>query len=161
VKSVVMVCTAFTGLRTGTSGELLWPRKWTLECRASQDNYYLPESLLTVLRGITWLSSEISWAVILDPFFFYLAHHPQWARASLFTRISRSHSTTQHSRTPLDKSSTRRRDLFLTIHNTHKRQKSMPPVGFENNLSRRATSDLRLRPRGHWDRLLDTNSTYK
>jgi hypothetical protein len=34
-------------------------------------------------------------------------------------------------RTPLDEWSARRRDLYLTTHNTHKRQTSMPPVGFE------------------------------
>ena len=33
----------------------------------------------------------------------------------------------------------------------------MPPVGFEpTNLSRRVAADLRLRPRGYWDRLLST-----
>ena len=35
------------------------------------------------------------------------------------------------SRTPLDGWSARRRDLYLTTHNTHKRQSSMPPEGFE------------------------------
>jgi hypothetical protein len=34
-------------------------------------------------------------------------------------------------RTTLDDSSVRHRDLSLTPHNTHKRQISMPPVGFE------------------------------
>jgi hypothetical protein len=34
-------------------------------------------------------------------------------------------------RTPLDEGPARRRDLYLTTHNTHKRQTSMPPVGFE------------------------------
>jgi hypothetical protein len=34
-------------------------------------------------------------------------------------------------RTPLDEGPARRRDLYLTSHNTHKRQTSMPPVGFE------------------------------
>ena len=34
-------------------------------------------------------------------------------------------------RTPLDEWSTRRRELYLTTHNTHNRQTSMPPVGFE------------------------------
>ena len=34
-------------------------------------------------------------------------------------------------RTPLDEWSVRRRDLYLTINNTHKRQASMPPAGFE------------------------------
>ena len=34
-------------------------------------------------------------------------------------------------RTPLDEWSARRRDLYLTTHDTHNRQISMPPVGFE------------------------------
>ena len=38
-------------------------------------------------------------------------------------------------RTPLDEWSARRRDLYLTTHNTHKRQTSMPPVGFEPTIS--------------------------
>jgi hypothetical protein len=33
--------------------------------------------------------------------------------------------------TPLDKGSAGRRDLYLITHNTHKRQTSMPPPGFE------------------------------
>jgi hypothetical protein len=38
-------------------------------------------------------------------------------------------------RTPLDGGPARRRDLYLTTHNTHKRQTSMPPVGFETTIS--------------------------
>ena len=38
-------------------------------------------------------------------------------------------------RTPLDKWSARRRDLYLTTHNTHNRQTSLPPVGFERPIS--------------------------
>jgi hypothetical protein len=34
-------------------------------------------------------------------------------------------------RTPLDEWSARRTDLYLTTHNTHKIQTSMPPAGFE------------------------------
>jgi hypothetical protein len=34
-------------------------------------------------------------------------------------------------RTPLDEGPARRRDLYLTTHNTLKRQPSMPPAGFE------------------------------
>ena len=34
-------------------------------------------------------------------------------------------------RTPLDEGSARRRELYLTIHNTHNRQPSTHPVGFE------------------------------
>ena len=38
-------------------------------------------------------------------------------------------------RTPLDALSVRRSDLYLTKHNTHNRQTSMPPVGFEPTIS--------------------------
>ena len=38
-------------------------------------------------------------------------------------------------RTPLDEWSARRRDLYLTTHDNHNRQISMPPVGFESTIS--------------------------
>ena len=38
-------------------------------------------------------------------------------------------------KTPLDEWSARRKDLYLTTHNTHNRQTSMPPVGFEPTIS--------------------------
>jgi hypothetical protein len=38
---------------------------------------------------------------------------------------------TTFGRTPLDEGPARRRDLYVTTHNTHKRQTSMPSVGFE------------------------------
>ena len=38
-------------------------------------------------------------------------------------------------RTPLDEWSARRRDLYLTTHDTHNRQMSIPPVGFEPKIS--------------------------
>ena len=38
-------------------------------------------------------------------------------------------------RTPLDEWSARRRDLYLTTHDTHNRQISTPPVGFEPTIS--------------------------
>jgi len=57
---------------------------------------------------------------------------PQWARA--YT-ISKLHDHTQRrtavGRTPLDGRSTRRTDVYLTTHNTHNRQISMPLDGFE------------------------------
>jgi hypothetical protein len=37
-------------------------------------------------------------------------------------------------RTPLDERSVRCRGLYLTTHNTHKRQTSIPPVGFESTI---------------------------
>ena len=54
-------------------------------------------------------------------------------------------------RTPLDEWSVRRRDLYLTSHNT---TDNHAPGGIQTpNLSRQAAADLRLRLRGHWDRL--------
>ena len=38
-------------------------------------------------------------------------------------------------RTPLNERSVRRRDIYLTIHNTHNRQTSMPLVGFEPTIA--------------------------
>ena len=38
-------------------------------------------------------------------------------------------------RIPLDEGSASRRDLYLTTHDTHNRQISMPPVGFEPTIS--------------------------
>ena len=43
-------------------------------------------------------------------------------------------------RTPLDERSARRRDLYLTTHDTHNRQISMPPVGFEPTISSRCAA---------------------
>jgi len=59
-------------------------------------------------------------------------------------------------RTSLDEWSACRRDLYLTTHNTHNRQTSMPPGGIRtHDLSKGAAADLRLRPRGYWDRQYD------
>ena len=61
---------------------------------------------------------------------------PQWARASSFTRfLDPTQRRTTFGRTPLDEWSARRRDLYLTTHNTHNSQTSMPPVGFEPTIS--------------------------
>ena len=79
---------------------------------------------------------------------------PQWARASSFTRfLDHTQRRNTFCRTPLDELSASRGDLYLTTHNTRNRQASMPPAGIRtHNLTRRAAVDLRLRPRGHWDR---------
>jgi hypothetical protein len=55
-------------------------------------------------------------------------------------------------RTPLDEWPARRRDLHLTSQNTHHRQTSMSPTGFEPEVQQRSAADPRLRPRGLWDR---------
>jgi len=46
-------------------------------------------------------------------------------------------------RTPLDECSARRRDLYLKTHDTHNRQISMPPVGFEPTISAGERRDIK------------------
>jgi hypothetical protein len=65
--------------------------------------------------------------------FFPMARQPLGGQGLLIFRglaITHFRYTTL-GRTPLDKWPFRRRDLYLTTHNTHKRQTSMPPAGFE------------------------------
>ena len=53
----------------------------------------------------------------------------------------------------LDERSARRKDPDLTTHNTHHRQTSISPAGFETAIPiMRATEDPHFRPLGHWDR---------
>jgi len=55
-------------------------------------------------------------------------------------------------RTPLDKWSDRRRDLYLTKHNTQQTNIRDPGGIRTHNPSQRVSSDPPLTPRGHWDR---------
>ena len=80
------------------------------------------------------------------------------ARAYSFPRfLNHTQRRTTVGRTPLDEWSARLRDLYLTTHNTHNRKTSMLPGGGirTHNLSKGAAADLRLRPRGPWDRLYE------
>ena len=94
-------------------------------------------------------------ATVFTAFFFFLRCGPTAAISSSFVRfLDHTQRRTTVDRTPLDQWS-RRRDLYLTTHNTHIRGTSMPRGGIlTHNLSRRAAADLRLRPRGHWYRPL-------
>ena len=61
-----------------------------------------------------------------------LVQQPNAGQGHLIREVSRSTTMTDTlGRTPLDDWSARRKDLCLTTHNTHKRQISMPPAGFE------------------------------
>ena len=60
----------------------------------------------------------------------------QWARASSFKRfLDHTQRPTTVGRTSLDEWSARRRDLYLTTHNTHNRQTAVPRMGFEPTIS--------------------------
>ena len=68
--------------------------------------------------------------------FFLWRCGPRRALASSFFRfLDYTQRRITAGRTPLDEWSARRRDLYLTTHNTHNRQTSMPPVGFEPTIS--------------------------
>ena len=70
-------------------------------------------------------------------FFFLLWRcEPTRVMASSFLRfLDHTQRCTTFGRTPLDEWSDRRRDLYLTTHDTHNRQISMSPVGFEPTIS--------------------------
>ena len=70
------------------------------------------------------------------PFYSFWSNSPHWARATSFTRyLDHTQRRTTVGRTPLNEWSAHRRDLYLTTHNTHSRQTSMSPVGFEPTIS--------------------------
>jgi len=64
--------------------------------------------------------------------FFFVALRPNVGHGLLILEVFLDHTQrrTTVGRTPLDELSARRRDLYLTTHDTHNRQISMPPVGF-------------------------------
>jgi hypothetical protein len=64
-------------------------------------------------------------------FFSSMVEQPTVGLGLLNVEASRSHSDTTVGRTPLDEWSARNRDLYLTTHETHNRQTSTPPAGFE------------------------------
>ena len=69
-------------------------------------------------------------------FFFLWRCDPTRVMASSFLRVlDYTQRRNTVGRSPLDEWSARRRDLYLTTHNTHNRQTSMPLVGFEPTIS--------------------------
>jgi hypothetical protein len=89
-----------------------------------------PSLLLTSFRR-SKVKTDPPNCIFINTIFFMALNSPQWAKlhdCRSFT-ITLSHTTL--SRTPPDEWWARRRDLYLTTHNTHKTQTSMPPAGFE------------------------------
>jgi hypothetical protein len=67
---------------------------------------------------------------------FLARHPPQWAKASSFTKfLDHTQRRTTVGRTPRDECSACRRNLYLTTHNSHNRQTSMPPGGIRTQIS--------------------------
>jgi len=73
---------------------------------------------------------------LIFPFFLLWRFDPTRVMASSFSRfLDHTQRRITVSRTPLDEWSARPGELYLTTHNTHNRQTSMPPVGFESTFS--------------------------
>ena len=92
------------------------------------------------------------WKYIVRLFVCFWRNSPQCARASSVTRfLDHTQRLTTVGRTPLDERSARRRDLYLTTHNPHNRQTSMPRWD-SNPLSQQASgrrpTPLTARPLG-------------
>ena len=69
-------------------------------------------------------------------FLFLWRCDPMRVMASSFLRfLDHTQRRITVGRTPLDEWSARRRDLYLTAHNTHNRQTPMPLMGFEPTIS--------------------------
>jgi hypothetical protein len=103
------------------------------------------------LRSQNTQEKKYSSSMLILFYFRFCRDSPQWARAFSFTRLLyHTQRNTTIGRTPLDEWSTRRRDLYLTSHNTTDIHAS---GGIRtHNLIRRAAADLRLRSRGQCDR---------
>jgi hypothetical protein len=83
-----------------------------------------------------WSAFCLLFVYNVSDFTIILAHQPPGARASSFTMfLDHTQRRNTVGRTPLDEWSARRRDLYLATYNTHNRQISMPPVGFEPIIS--------------------------
>jgi hypothetical protein len=66
--------------------------------------------------------------------FFLWAAAPREPGPPYFRDFTHTHTHTPLGRTPLDKWSVEAKDLYLTTHNTHNRQTSMPPARFESTI---------------------------
>jgi hypothetical protein len=99
--------------------------------RTAKVSYYILtlhifESYVLLLRF--WAPINAVFVYFVRSLSFFIWHNsPQWASSSPFTRfLDHTQPRTTLGRTPLDELLVRRRDLYLTTHNIHHRQASMP-----------------------------------
>ena len=83
-----------------------------------------------------------------------LAHQPPVGQGLLIHEVSRSHTTTHHSRKDSFRrvKSSSQRPLLENIQHSQQTNIHAPGGIRTHNLSKRAAADPHLRPRGHWDR---------
>ena len=85
---------------------------------------------------------------------FLVALRPNAGHGLLILEVSRSHTTTHHSRKDSSGRVISSSQRLLPDNTQHSQQTNIHAPGRirTHDLSRRAAADLRLRPRGHWDR---------
>ena len=86
--------------------------------------------------------------------FLFLAQQPLVGQSLLVHEVSRSHTTTHHSRQDSSGQVISSSQRLLPDNIRHSQQTDIHASGWirTHNLSRRATADLRFRRSGHWDR---------
>ena len=144
------VWTGLMWLKTGKRDGSLWTRVWdfffNLRNNARVWNILRVMELRVPLHAenfvISWGTINFSKTTVFHVVncsvsLLVLAQQPPVCQGLLiFTRfLDHTQRRTTVGRTPLDEWSARRRDLYLTTHNNHNRQTSMPSVGFEPTIS--------------------------
>jgi hypothetical protein len=112
----------------------LTPGKYPKEYIQYQLNFIFDHFLKICREGSSLIVCWFSWRH--NPLWLYF--HSPVAGFSLLVFARFLHHTQRRAtvgRTHLDEWSIRRRDIYLTTHNTHNRQTSMPPLGFEPTIS--------------------------
>ena len=90
--------------------------------------WWAPNNARRWQMGFNWALKGLTLRLLMSYIYIYMEH-----LFLMFLDHTQRRSTV--GRTPLKEWSARRRDLYLTTHDTHNRQISMPPVGFEPTIS--------------------------
>ena len=92
---------------------------------------------ILIMEAVVSSETLVDCLFTLRHFFFFVALQPNEGYDLLIHEVFLDYTQrrTTVCMTPLDEWSARRRDLYLTTYNTHNRQTSMPPVGFEPTIS--------------------------
>ena len=117
---------------TTGSGDIIFDLIWIQRSL----NIYVKLKLEYQHEVIRTIYQRITRKIYTSLFFFSVALRPNAGHGLLILEAS-DHTQRRITvgRTPLDEWTARRRDLYLTTHNTHNRQTSMPPVGFKPTIS--------------------------
>jgi len=117
--------------------------------------YSLVYMNVTHSTQFTCLTGCITPSLSLQAFFFSVALRPNAGHGLLILEVSRSHNDVPHSIGLLWTSDQLVAETSTWQHITLTTDKHPCPGGIRtHDLRRRAAAELRLRPRGHWDRLI-------